>query len=74
MKKNIRQRSIIFIVLTLICFLPFEIWLGIRCLLEPVGFWQELVTVWIGWIIFGFTQIIGFVIWVVFSIGLWSGD
>jgi hypothetical protein len=66
------QKLFMSVVLTLICGIPTWLFLGIRYLSGPEGFWQNfaliIIYIWIG----GVFQFILFFIWISGLLALWN--
>lgn len=58
---------------TVVCFLPLELFLLFKRALNPIGFWQNLVTYGIGAWVGGTIQIGLFVVWLVCVLALTFG-
>lgn len=67
-------KLVLFVIMTVLCFLPFEIWFALYKFADPVGFWQKFAIVGIGVWVFGAFQVFGFILWLVGSFKLWFED
>jgi hypothetical protein len=61
--KNFLLASLVVVGFTILCFLPSELFLVIRYLLKPVGFWQNLAVFGLGFWILGVFQFMGLISW-----------
>lgn len=58
-------RLFLIVVATVLCFLPLELFLLLKHVLHPTGFWQNLVTYGLGLWVGGAIQLFLFIIWMV---------
>lgn len=65
-------KIVISIFAVLIGSIPFDIWYGIKSLLGPVGFWQNLIIVGAGFYFFGIIQLVFIVFTIIFLADVWK--
>lgn len=53
-----------FILVSIVCFSPFEGYLLVRYLLAPIGFWQNFILAGIALYVGGFIQFFLFFVWI----------
>jgi hypothetical protein len=54
------------LIMFVICFIPTWVFLGVRFLLAPHGFWQNFVVVGFGFFCLGAFQLVGLIIFLAF--------
>jgi hypothetical protein len=60
----------LFILLTIVCFIPLGIYLGANYLFTPQGFWQNLVLFGIAAYFMWSVQFVLFIAWVIFGLAI----
>lgn len=68
----IMQKIVVSVVLTAVMLTPLWAFMLIRHFLNPEGFWQQIVTVGLGFWIFGGVQILMGIALLYFLVSLWS--
>jgi hypothetical protein len=68
MLSKIRNTALV----TLGCYIPLWIYLFLRFIFNPEGFWQNFVLFGVGLYIFGGLQIILIVVWLLFLVAIWE--
>lgn len=63
-------KTLVIIIAWVVCFLPTWIFLGIRYLAAPEGFWQNIVLFGLGVWFLGGLQILGFIVAVIITLSV----
>jgi len=53
----------LFLIGTIVCAIPTELWLVIYKFASPTGFWQKFALVGAGLFVMGSIQLVGFILW-----------
>jgi hypothetical protein len=60
--------------LTILCFIPTELWLLVHYIAGPIGFWQNLVLVGLGLYFLGALQFVGLIFLASMLFMLWGRE
>lgn len=74
---NLFRCNLSFLVIvgvTILCFLPTEVFILLRWFLNPTGFWQNFAIFGAGVLLLGGFQIFGLIFWLMFILSLLSKD
>lgn len=63
-------RIFLMVIATVVCFLPLELFWGLKHVLHPTGFWQNLVTYGLGLWVGGAIQFVLFIFWLMIMLTL----
>jgi hypothetical protein len=67
-------KTFLFLLATVFCFVPAELWVAIYKFASPVGFWEKFAITGGGILIFGSAQFILFIVWCVLIFVIISED
>ena len=71
---NFLIKLVMGIIITVVCFVPMELYVTAKFLLNPQGFWQNFALLGVGIYVAGAAQIFLFIIWVVLVIAIIDWD
>lgn len=69
---EICAKMVMSLVSTGFMLIPTWLYMILRANLSPEGFWEKLVMMWVGWVLFGIWQIVFLVALVVLLYFIWS--
>lgn len=65
-------KTILSLISLAVALIPVWFFLFIKHLLDPTGFWQNLVIYGLGWYFLAGFQILFFVVWVIVFVAIWA--